>query len=197
MKYLIWTWKLPALLAASLLLAGCGKQAQSPNPPAQSPQPSSVNPTSSPAADASDTEAHPVVSTPVIQPILTVWQEGHRDEAVNNFLEANWNARPIFPAAMALGLTDNQMKGLPNTDRQLKTNEMMAQLELVKQLVTAVSDAAQEAVSKGDTARARKCYLSLNQFGVALDNPANQPHVKWLGQVARNMAKLGLAKLEP
>ena len=183
------------VVAASILFAGCSGKNESSTASAPSPESPSVNATSGPVADTSETEVHPVASTPVIQPILTVLQEGHQEAAINAFLDADWNARPIFPAGMALGLTDAQMKGLPDTDRQLKTNEMMAQVGLVGQLVTAVSDAAQDAVSKGDVARARKCYLSLKQFGTALDNPANQPHVKHLGLVARNMAKLGLAKL--
>lgn len=185
------------LLACALLLAGCGKENKVSHGPVPAPEPPSVNATSSPVAESPETEAHPVASTPVIQPILTVWQEGQREAAIAAFLDADWNARPIFPTGMALGLTDAQMKGLPDADRQLKTNEMFAQLGMVQQLVTAVSDAAQDAVSKGDTARARQCYLALKQFGTALDNPANEPHVQHLGLVAKNMAKLGLAKLGP
>lgn len=185
------------LLAALLLLPGCGKHNQATHGPVPAPEPHSANPASNSVAGPSETQAHPMVSTPVIQPILTVWQEGHTETAINTFLEANWNARPIFPASMALGLTDAQMKGLPDDERQLKTNEMLAQLGLIKQLITAVNDAGQQAASKGDAARARRCFTSLKQFGAVLDSPGNHQLVRWAGQVSKNMANAGLAKLGP
>lgn len=186
------------LLAASLLFAGCSKKSEQSTASAPPPEPPSVNTDSSlNVAESSEAEVHPVVSTPVIQPILTVWQEGNSEAAINAFVQANWNARPIFPAGMAVGLTDAQLQGLPDVDRQLKTNEMEAQVGLIGDLVTAVSNAAQDAVSNGDAARAKECYLALRRFGTALDNPANLPQVKHVGQVAKNMAKLGLAKLGP
>lgn len=186
------------VIAASILIAGCSKKIESSTASAPLTEPPSANTTSSPVvAESSETEVHPAVSTPVIQPILTVWQEGNSAAAINTFVEANWNARPIFPAGMAAGLTDAQMQGLPDADRQLRSHEMEAQVGLIGDLITAVSNAAQDAVSNGDAARARGCYLALRRFGTAFDNPANQAQVKHLGQVARNMAKLGLAKLGP
>lgn len=186
-----------AFLAASLLLAGCGKHSQATHGPVPAPEPNSLNATSSPAPGASDSQAHPIVSTPVMQPILTVWQEGHIETAINTFLAANWNARPVFPPGMALGLTDAQMKALPDADRQLKTNEMLAQLGLIKQLATAVNNAGQQAAAKKDAARARQCFISLKQFGAVLDAPGNQQLVRFTGQVCNNMANLGLARLGP
>jgi hypothetical protein len=132
---------------------------------------------------------------PVTQPILTAWQEGNTSKAVNLFLDANWNAGDIFAPGMALGLTDSQFKALAGADLQLKNNELMAQLDLIKHLAAAVAEAGQEAASKSDAARARQCFTSLKQFGTSLDSPARMQLVRLVGQMSKKMAASGLAKL--
>ena len=135
------------------------------------------------------------VATPVIQPILTVWQQGHTSEAVDLFVHANWAGRPIFPAGMVLGMTEAEFKSLPDSDRQLRGDEMMTQLNMMKQLATVVSNAGQDAASKGDADRARQCYGALKQFGLALDDPKALLMLKMVGQVSVKMADRGLASL--
>lgn len=132
---------------------------------------------------------------PVIQPILTAWQEGHRSEAVDLFVRANWADRPILPAGMVLNMTEAGFKSLSDSERQLRGNEMIAQLDLVKQLASAVSNAGQNAASTGDTGRARQCYGALKQFGAAIDDPKALPLLKMVGQVSIKMADRGLASL--
>src|SRR5215469_11173057 len=114
------------LVAAVVLLAGGSKGDQTSNAPA----PSTVAP------------QHTVpVSTPVLQPIFTAFQVGNTAQAVDLFTQANWSGRPIFPSGMALGLTDAQFKAIPESERKLKMNEMLTQLDLVKRLAAAISNA--------------------------------------------------------
>jgi hypothetical protein len=134
-------------------------------------------------------------ANPVIQPILTAWQEGHRSEAVDLFVRANWADRPIFPAGMVLNLTEAQFKSLSDSERQLRGDELTAQLDLVKQLASAVSNAGRNAASTGDAERARQCYSALKQFGVAIDGPKALTLLKMVGQVSIKMADRGLASL--
>ena len=185
---------------ASILLAACGKQNKVSPGPVPRQEPASAAATSSPVAvtsplAATGSQAVILVSTPVAQPVLTVWQEGNKAGAINLFLEANWNARPIFPAGMALSLTDGQINGLSEPDRQLRTGEMLGQMELIRQLAQAVAGAGREAIAKGDAARARKCYTALKQFGAALDSPGGQQVVRATGRASVSMANTGLAKL--
>ena len=184
------------LMAVAMLFTGCSKSGQPSNDTSQNPEPAAQTTTSN-----SDMVAgrQPTVfaPTPVLQPILTTWQEGHTSAAVDQFIQANWNARPIFPPGMAVGLTDAQFKAIPEADRQLRSNEMEAQLDLMKQLATAVGAAANQAVSKGDKSRARQCYNALTQFGAALDDPKAQQLVQMVGQISRRMGEHGLARLKP
>lgn len=179
------------IIAAVVLLAAGSKGDQTSNGPVQPPAVKSNTPAS---GDAAARPTFPV-STPVLQPILTVFQEGHTAQAVDLFIQANWNARPIFPSKMALGLTDTQFKAIPEGERQLRTDEMLAQLDLMKQLATAVSNAGDAAAAKGEALQARQCYESLKRFGAALDDPKAQQLLRMVGQVSKRMAEHGLARL--
>lgn len=135
------------------------------------------------------------VSTPVLQPILTAWQEGHSSEAVDIFVHVNWSSRPVFPTGMVLGISEAEFKSLSDSDRQLRGSEMMTQLDLMKQLASAVFDAGQSAASAGNIERAKQCYGALKQFGAALNDPKALLLVKMVGQVSIKMADRGLANL--
>jgi hypothetical protein len=182
------------VMAAVVLLAGCGQKNNAADVPA-GPAKSATATVATNQVATNGPPATMTVPTPVMQPILTVWQEGNRAAAINQFSGANWNARPLFPAAMAVGLTEAQFKGLSGSERDLRNNEMLAQLDLVKQIVTAVNESGQEALAKGDTTRAQKIFTALKQCGAALDEPAAQLLVKQVGQVCEGMGGRGLAKL--
>lgn len=183
----------PVIVA--VLLCGCGKKDQTAGGDAQNSQvvtdTASASTTAMPA-----TQSTVSVSTPVLQPILTAWQEGHTAEAVGLFAKADWSARPIFPQGMAVGLNDAQFKAMSDADRQLRNNEMLAQLDVLKQLATAVNAAGDQAASKGDNVRARQCYESLKQFGAALSDPQAQQLLQMVGQVSRNMGEQGLNRIK-
>src|SRR5476649_1479904 len=130
------------IMAATVLMAGCGKQ-------------SSNSATAPPPA-----QADAASSSPAAQPALTAWQQGDKAAAVSNFLAANWSARPLFAADSPLSLTESQFAALSAADRQAKSGVMTAQLDSFKQLAAAVRQSGTDAASKGDAAQARKCFTS-------------------------------------
>jgi hypothetical protein len=184
------------LVAASIFLTGCGKS----NSPSSSASPAEAPTNGASVSEPIDATPAPAPATafsssPVTQPILTAWQEGDKANAIGLFLRADWNARPIFAPGMALSLSEDQFKVLPDADREIKYKELMAQLDLLKQLVGAVAQAGRDAAANGDAAQARKCFVSLKQFGVALDSPEQMGPVRVVGQVSRNMADTEMAKV--
>jgi hypothetical protein len=132
---------------------------------------------------------------PVTQPILTAWQEGDKARAISDFCNADWHARPIFAPGLALSLSEAQLKTLPEEDRALKSREIPAQLDLLKQLATAVAQAGREAAALGDTNQAGKCFGSLKACGSALNRPEYLRLVQQTGQVMKRMGELALARL--
>lgn len=182
-------------IAIAVVLTGCGKnQNASQNSPEQTNATASALATNAVPASSQPTVS---VSTPVAQPILTTWQEGHQSSAVAQFVAANWNGRPLFPNGMALNFTDADLNGLQPAGRQLKAVELDAQIGLIEQIVTAVNNAGQQAASKGDTAQAKEYFTALANFGAALDDPARPQVVRHVGMVAKNMAKNGLTTPGP
>ena len=144
-----------AVVAATILFVGCGKQNTSSGtpPPSVKAQPSAAS------------------GSPVTQAALSAWQQGDQSAAVSNFLAANWGARPLFASDSVLSLTEDQLKSLSDADRQAKLDEIMKQLDPLKRLIEAVAQAGNDAALKGDTAQAQKCFASLKQCGTALSSP--------------------------
>ena len=167
------------IMAAAILLAGCGKQNTS-----SGTSPSSAKEQTSAASAA-----------PVAQAALLAWQQGDKSTAVSKFLDADWSARPLFPQDSPLSLTEAQFQSLTNTDRQAKSNEMLPQVSALKALAAAVAQAGRDAASKGDAAQAQKCFASLKQFGTALSSPDCLSLVQLVGKAFNKMADTELAKL--
>jgi predicted small lipoprotein YifL len=165
------------VMAATILIAGCGKKSPSISatpPPAQ--------------ADAAS-------PSPAAQPALTAWQQGDRAAAVSSFLAADWSARPLFAAGSILNLSESQFKALSDAEREAKSKDMFSQLDSLKQLARAVVQSGHDAVSKGNTAQARKCFTSLKQCGTALESPDCLLLVQLVGKAFVKMSDTELAKI--
>jgi hypothetical protein len=155
-------------IAATILLAGCGKQNSS--------------------AGAS--------SSPVAEPALRAWQQGDKPAALKAFLEANWSARVLFETGSMLSLSEDQFVALSEANRQAKSGEMMAQVSSFKQMAAAVAQAGREAAAKGDATEARKYFTALKQCGTALDSADRLRIVRLVGQSLKKMADIELAKVK-
>jgi serine/threonine protein kinase len=117
-------------------------------------------------------------ASPAIQPALAAWQQGDTIGAVSNFLAADWSAGPIFAPESMLSLTESEFlakvqpasgRGITR-DTEAKGEQMLGELRTMKELVAAVTQAGHEAAATGNVALARKHFLSLQQFGAALDH---------------------------
>lgn len=165
------------LMAATILIAGCGKR---------SPGGSS---TPSPA------QAEAASSSSPAQSALTAWQQGDKAAAVSSFLAADWSARPLFATGSTLNLSETQFKALSDSERQVKSSEMMSQMASLKQLAQAVAQAGRDAASKGDAAQARKYFTSIKQCGTALESPDCMLLVQLVGKTFVKMSDAESAKV--
>jgi hypothetical protein len=162
-----------ALCAGFLLLSGCGPKA---GPPAAASSPKAAG---------------------VAEPALSAWQKGDKDTAVSRFVEIDWSARPLFASGSTLNLSEDQFKALTDADRQARSGELMAQIDSLKRLASAVADAGREAAAKGDTAQAKKTFGSLQQMGTALNSPDRLTILQLVGKTVKKMGDAGAAKLAP
>jgi hypothetical protein len=156
------TKTIAGVISISIFLAGCGKSADSaPASPAASPSPSTVTATGS-------------ASAAVSSPALEAWGKGDKSAAVDDFVGADWNARPLFPAGSKLALTDAERTG--------SQADMSATLNALRELVKAVMQAGRDAASKGDIDRASKCFTAVKACGTAFDKQENLVMLIRLGQ---------------
>jgi hypothetical protein len=126
---------------------------------------------------------------------LTAYRQGDKSTAVSRFLAVDWSARPLFASGSALNLSEDQFKSLSEADYHAKSREMLSQLSSLKELANAVGEAGHDAIKKGDATKARKCYMSLKQFGTALDTPAYPQITRLVGQGYRKMADKQMATI--
>lgn len=194
----------PLILTAatlSILFSGCSKNSSPANNSATAAAPvTTPNDSNWVAHQTMDAEASAqgthAVSSPVSQPMLAAWQEGDHARAIYLFIEADWSGRPTFPRSMALNLTEDQFGALIATDHELRSRELSAQLDLIKQIVNAVAQAGRDTAAAGKIDAAEKCFTALKEFGAALQSPDRLQAVQTVGRVSENIGKNELAKIE-
>jgi hypothetical protein len=147
----------------------------------------------SPAARAADT----LSSFPILQPAVVAYIHGDKSTVVSNFLAVDWSIRPLFAPGSALNLSDSQFHALAESDYHTKSYELSGQFLTFMCLASTVAEAAQKAARNGDTNQARKCFISLKQFGTALDSTNHTHIVQLLGREYEKLSDAGMAKIAP
>ncbi len=125
---------------------------------------------------------------------MSAWQQGDKAAAVTAFVAADWSSRPLFAPDSVMSLSERQFSFFSEAENNAKSNELLSQLDSLKQLARAVVQAGADAAAKGDTAQARKCFTSLERCGAALDSSSLRL-VKLVGQAFQKLAKSELAKI--
>jgi len=135
-------------------------------------------------------------ATPVAQATITAWQEGDTARAISNFVAADWSARPLFASDSTLNLTADQVRLFSDADSKKKAKELGLQLDLLKKLAEAITQAGTNSAAHGDFAQARKCFVSLGQFGTAMSDPEHVKLVQMVGMTIKKKADIELAKID-
>jgi len=154
-------------------LAGCGK-------------PGNSNQKASPPAN---------LQPPAAEGILKTWEQGDSTGAVQQFVEADWSARPLFSPGSPMNLSESEFKALSAVQREAESAEVVERLAVLKKVARAVTQAGHDAAAKKDMALARKHFTALDQFGGALDEPNSMLIVKLVGQALKKLAAAETAKL--
>ena len=137
----------------------------------------------------------PNAPQPAGEAILKVWEQGDSGAAIRQFIEANWNVKPLFAPGCAMNLSEDQFKKLSAAERKAKSTDVQTQLAALKKLAGAVVQAGRDAVAKKDTDGARKHFAALQQCGQALASPDSMVIVQLVGQGLQKMALAESAKL--
>jgi hypothetical protein len=159
--------------AAFVLLVGCSKQNIS-----------------------SGTSSSPTTAAvPIAQPAMSAWGQGDKTTAVTEFVATDWSLRPLFATNSALSFSEDQFNAFSEAENNVKSAELLSQLDLLKQLARAVVQTGDDAAAKGDIPQARKCFNSLDQCGAALNTTNNGRLVQLVGQAFQKLAKSKMTKI--
>lgn len=162
----------------AVALSGCGKKESSSAKPQESSQQTQTT-----SANASPLEQ-----------ILSVWREGDKAKAIQQFLETDLKSGPLFSSGSALSHRERELPGMSQTERERLLAEVHAQVNELKQLAAAVREKGQ-AVASTNPALAWRCFAKLDELGAALDQPESLKIVQLVGQAIRKMAAAESAKL--
>jgi hypothetical protein len=135
-------------------------------------------------------------STPVVQSVLTAWQHGDHAAAISQFVATDWSRRPLFAPGSVMSLSEAQFDALPKAEAESKMNEFMPQMATIRDLTKGVLQAGNDAAGKGDSAKARKYFESVKQFGGALESPEHLKIVELAGRGIKQMAETELVKVK-
>ena len=139
--------------------------------------------------------------TSILQPALAAWQQGDRVGAVSNFVAADWSVGQLFAPDSILSLTETQFHaqvrgGVTKIGNiQAKSDQMIKELQTMKELTAAVAQAGRDAVATNDVALARRHFSSLHQFGTALDSSNSLAILRLDAQAIKRKAEKELATL--
>lgn len=170
MNPILTTFGMITLMAG--LAAGCGKKnsVQSGADQSQHSSPASASASASP-----------------LEAVLSQWQNGDHAGAVKRFIETDWKSGAVFSPGSALSRKESELPGMSAPAREKLVADVLAQLNVLKQLAGAVRDQG-VATAATDQRLSRRCWLKLDECGAALDRPEGLKILQLTAQSIRKMA---------
>lgn len=130
---------------------------------------------------------------PAVPALMALWQKGDKSGAVVQFLETNWNRRPLL--SPALTMSEEKFQKLPPDGRRAALPFIESELGDFNSLACAVRQAGLDAEKKNDFAQARRCFTALQGTGRALREPECLDITRIVGVAVERMGDSGLEKL--
>ena len=77
---------------------------------------------------------------------------------------------------------------LPAADRERIGAEILADLQVIKEIAARAGEVSKEAKAKGDVATARKCLDQIKLLGEQIDKPSSTVIAQKVGQALKRLA---------
>ncbi len=140
-----------------------------------------------PEMPAAQTQTLQAVPQTQFEESMTTWKSGDKETAVRVFLEMDLS-KPIFSPGTPLANSEAQFMALPVAGRERIGAEILADLQVIKEIAVRVAEAGKEAKAKGDAATARKCLEQIDTLGGQIDEPSCTVIAQKVGQALKRMA---------
>jgi hypothetical protein len=135
------------------------------------------------------------VAPPTPQGAIDAWQGGHKSAALEAYLNADWDAQPLFPAGSVLNISEDQLVSLPGDQGKTNLAILDTELKIIKEVSRAALESEKAAVHNGDIPQARRCLTAVKRCGTALSSSGRIMLVQFVGQALTNAAEAQLRQL--
>jgi hypothetical protein len=119
---------------------------------------------------------------------MKLWRVGKKAEATEKFMAVDMSQRPLFPTGSVLNYSEKQFVALPQAVRDKLSKEMLADIQVIKEICAHVKEASKSAASGGDNAKAEKGLAQLKKCGEALDQPDSLALLQMVGKGLKKTA---------
>jgi len=203
-----------------LPLTGCGKKenqgpvkgkpaaptgAKTTKTPAKAPPRASAPAAGSKAAVPAD-KPEPKASAPAVTQapakpmylgqVLVAWNTGKRGEAVNQFLQLNWQDPAVFQGIPVLSTTEQQLAALPQDQRDQISQQVQQLSQTLREMSNAVISSTDSFIASNNPAGARARLEAAQQFGQALAAPERLQIIQLVGKAVTSLAQEKLATVK-
>lgn len=208
------------------VLSGCAKKVdQTPptktttaaptdaRPAAKAPSQSSTTPSApaagqatvptlgAPAPTADARASNPTITqapekTMYLGQVLAAWNTGKRGDAVNQFLQLNWQNPAVFQGVPVLAMSEQQFAALPQAQRDAVGQQAQQLCRTARDLARAVIDTTDTFVASGNAPGAKSRLEAVRQFGQALGAPERLQIVQLVGKAITQLAQEKLSGIK-
>ena len=165
-----------------------GKTPASGSPTTAKPAPAVPAPTGKPEASApavTEAPAKPVY----LGQVLYAWNTGKKGDAVNQFLQLNWQDPAVFQGIPVLSMTEQQFTALPQEQRDRLSQQVQQLSQSFRGMADAVVASTDSFIASNNPAGARARLEALQQFGQALAAPEHLEIIQLVGKSITGLAQ--------
>src|SRR6185369_7844956 len=119
---------------------------------------------------------------------MTLWRAGKKDESAEKFMAVDMSQRPLFPTGAVLNYTEAQFVALPQAVRDKLSKEMLADIQVIKEICAHVKEASKSAAANGEKAKAEKGLAQLKKCGESFDRPDSLALLQMVGKGLKKTA---------
>jgi hypothetical protein len=166
--------------------------------PAKAPAPMNVPAAKSEAATSavrpeSKASAPTVTQAPekpmYLGQVLVTWNTGKKGEAVNQFLQLNWQDPSVFQGIPVLAMSEQQFAALPEEQRDQISQQVQQLSQTFRDMGQAVISSTDSFIASGNAIGAKARLDAVQQFAQALAAPEHLQIIQLVGKAISQLAQ--------
>jgi hypothetical protein len=197
------------VLAILLAITGCAqKQDEAPKEVKKSAAPKST--TAKAPSKAQSQASTPAAKTQASEPnvtqasekpmylgeVLAAWNTGKKGEAVNKFLQLNWQDPSVFQGVPGLSMSEQDFASLSQVQRDQMSQRVQALSQNLRDIAKAVVASTDSFIASGNSVGAKARLDSVQQFGQALATPEHLQIIQLVGKAISGLAQEKLSAVK-